>query len=74
MTYLCGNYTAKVTEDNVLDLKESDLNFNKDTGVATYANNKLREDLDKDVLPKVLIIDECSDYSDLDFRIIKEFA
>ena len=74
MTYLCGNYTAKVTEDNVLDLKESDLNFNEDTGVATYANNKLREDLDKDVLPKVLIIDECSDYSDLDFRIIKEFA
>lgn len=74
MEEICENYNVKITEENTLSLKDSDLHYDKDTEVATYANNKLREDFDTNTLPKVIIIDECSDYSDLDFRLITEFA
>jgi len=74
MEELCGNYTAVLNESNVLQLKPEDVEYNKDTEIVTYANNKLKIDLNKDDIPGLLIIDECSDYSDLDFRIIDEFA
>ena len=74
MERLCGKYEVTLTDQEELKLEKDDVNYNKDTGIATYTKNKLLENLDQNKLPKILIIDEYSDYSDLDLRIIDEFG
>ena len=72
MQRISNEWHETLSTDGKLKINPDDIIINKETGIVEY-NFKLNEILTEQ-LPKIIIIDEISDYSELDLRLIDKFA
>lgn len=72
MQRISNEWHESLTVDDKLEINPDDITINEETGVVEY-NFKLNEILTEQI-PKIIVIDEISDYSELDLRLIDKFA